>query len=92
VCLRRLLCFICIYYASCGTADELVLRPYHGIAFGNVGLLDSDMIIWHQISITTITQVAIPSMRSAMWKLSPQKNDVSELNRITGPFLGDWSK
>jgi hypothetical protein len=68
----RLLCFMCVYYASCGTAEELVLRPEHGIAFEKVGLLDNDMTIWHQTFIIPIPRAEIPITRSAMLESSRQ--------------------
>jgi hypothetical protein len=43
-----------------------VLRPEHGIAFENVGLLDNDMTIWHQTFIIPIPRPDIPVTRAAV--------------------------
>jgi hypothetical protein len=83
---------ICVYYASCGTAEELVLHPNHGITFWNVGLLANDIIICHQTFVLYIPKVVIPITRSAMLEFSPKKNDVSEFDRITQPLVSDYSK
>jgi hypothetical protein len=66
MCVCKLLCFIFLCYASCGTAEELVLRPEHGIAFEHVGLLDNDMTIWHQTFIIPIPTLDIPVTRAAV--------------------------
>jgi hypothetical protein len=68
-----------------------VLRPEHGIAFENVGLLVNNMTMWHQTFIIPIPQVDIPITRSAMLEFSRKKNDVLEFYRIAQVLMSDYS-
>jgi hypothetical protein len=69
-----------------------VLRPEHGIAFENVGLLDNDMTIWHQTFIIPIPRPDIPVTRAAVLESTRKKNDVSEFDRIAQTLMSDYAR
>jgi hypothetical protein len=90
--LGRLLCLVFLYYACYGTAEELILRPEHGIAFEKVGLLDNDMTIWHQTFIIPLPRLDIPVTRAAVLESTRKKNDVSEFDRIAQTLMSDYAR
>jgi hypothetical protein len=82
-----------IIFWSWVSAEQLILRPEHGIGIAfEIGLIDNDMTIWRQTFVVPLTKVdiAIPCPIEE-GNSCKSTNEVPEFDRIAQSLMNDYN-